>query len=107
MPNTPKKFKGFSKLPEAVQQKMDPNAAMKYMEGGAVNKPKASMYMNGGKVMNYNYGGEVNAPSSEVGGVMYEGSPKIKSASTKGGTGSGNSRGGGAALRGTKFSGVK
>ena len=53
MPNTPKKFKGFSKLPEAVQQKMDPNAAMKYMEGGAVNKPKASMYMNGGKVMNH------------------------------------------------------
>jgi hypothetical protein len=36
MPNTPKKYKGFSKLPEAVQQKMDPKAAMKYMEGGAV-----------------------------------------------------------------------
>ena len=35
MPNTPKKYKGFSKLPEAVQQKMDPEAAMKYMEGGA------------------------------------------------------------------------
>ena len=45
MPNTPKKYKGFSKLPEAVQQKMDPKAAMKYMEGGAVGmenvKPKA------------------------------------------------------------------
>lgn len=36
MPNTPKKYKGFSKLPEDVQQKMDPEAAMKYMEGGAV-----------------------------------------------------------------------
>lgn len=30
----PKKFKGFSKLPEAVQQKMDPGLANKYRDGG-------------------------------------------------------------------------
>jgi len=50
MPNTPKKYKGFSKLPEEVQQKMDPKAAMKYMEGGAVKK-----YMGGGKVRGYGH----------------------------------------------------
>ena len=71
MPNTTKKYKGFSKLPEAVQQKMDPEAAMKYMEGGAVKK-----YMGGGKVRDYKDGGGV-------------------------------CRGGGAAISGTKFSGVK
>ena len=53
MPNTPKKYKGFSKLPEAVQQKMDPEAAMKYMEGGAVGmenvKPKAKPAQPGSK----------------------------------------------------------
>jgi len=75
MSKTPKKFKGFSKLPEAVQQKMNPEAAVKYMEGGAVKKPDVSMYMEGGSV--------------------------------KGGTEAGHSRGGGAALSGTKFSGVK
>ena len=32
----PAKFKGFSKLPEGVQQKMDPNLAQKYEKGGAV-----------------------------------------------------------------------
>ena len=32
----PKKFKGFSKLPEAVQEKMNPSAAKKYKNGGAV-----------------------------------------------------------------------
>ena len=42
MPNMSKKYKGFSKLPEEVQQRMDPEAAMKYMEGGAVKK-----YMGG------------------------------------------------------------
>ena len=51
MMNTPKKYKGFSKLPEAVQEKMDPEAAMKYMEGGAVKK-----YMGGGKVRGYKDG---------------------------------------------------
>ncbi len=32
----PSEFKGFSKLPEAVQVKMDPVAAKKYNGGGAV-----------------------------------------------------------------------
>ena len=32
----PAKFKGFSKLPESVQQKMDPSLAQKYKAGGAV-----------------------------------------------------------------------
>ena len=71
MRNTTKKYKGFSKLPEAVQEKMDPEAAMKYMEGGAVKE-----YMGGGKVRGYKDGGGV-------------------------------CRGGGAAVSGTKFSGVK
>ena len=30
----PKKFKGFSKLPEAVQEKMDPTLAKKFEDGG-------------------------------------------------------------------------
>ena len=67
----PSNRKGFSKLPEDVQQKMDPEAAMKYMEGGAVKK-----YMGGGKVRGYKDGGGV-------------------------------CRGGGAAISGTKFAGVK
>tara|TARA_R100000278_G_scaffold66088_1_gene52858 strand:+ start:131 stop:799 length:669 start_codon:yes stop_codon:yes gene_type:complete len=32
----PKKFKGFSKLPEDVQQQMNPTLAAKYEDGGAV-----------------------------------------------------------------------
>lgn len=40
-----KKYKGFSKLPEAVQKKMDPNLAEKYMHGGAVKE-----YGHGGSV---------------------------------------------------------
>ena len=32
----PAKFKGFSKLPEEVQMKMNPQAAKKYKKGGAV-----------------------------------------------------------------------
>ena len=32
----PKKFKGFSKLPEAVQEKMDPTFAKKFEDGGPV-----------------------------------------------------------------------
>ena len=31
-----KKFKGFSKLPEAVQEKMDPTLAKKFEDGGPV-----------------------------------------------------------------------
>ena len=34
--SVPKKFKGFSKLPEDVQMKMDPAAARKYEGGGEV-----------------------------------------------------------------------
>lgn len=34
--NVPSKFKGFSKLPESVQQKMSPELAEKYNMGGAV-----------------------------------------------------------------------
>lgn len=97
MPNTPKKYKGFAKLPEQVQKRMDPEAAMKYMEGGAVKK-----YMGGGRVMKYGYGGNV-----EKDGVMYEHDPEPQKASMKGGTGGGHSRGGGAAISGTRFSGVK
>ena len=40
-----KKYKGFSKLPEAVQEIMDPDLAKKYMHGGAVKK-----YGHGGSV---------------------------------------------------------
>ena len=93
MAKTPKKFKGFSKLPEEVQQKMNPEAAVKYMEGGAVKKPNVSMYMDGGSV--------------EIDGVMDESYVKPRKASKKGGTEANDARGGGAALRGTRFSGVK
>ena len=34
--SVPKKFKGFSKLPEAVQEKMDPDLARKFEKGGPV-----------------------------------------------------------------------
>jgi len=34
----PAEYKGFSMLPEAVQQKMDPELAKKYKKGGSVNK---------------------------------------------------------------------
>jgi len=40
-------------------------------------------------------------------GVMTQSYEKVKKASIEGGTGAGNARGGGAALRGTRFSGVK
>ena len=40
----PKKFKGFSKLPEAVQQKMDPVAASKYEDGGEVVRGMGRAY---------------------------------------------------------------
>jgi hypothetical protein len=33
---TPNKYKGFSKLPEAVQQKMDPDKAAMYYKGGKI-----------------------------------------------------------------------
>jgi hypothetical protein len=40
-------------------------------------------------------------------GVMIESYEKVKKAPMTGGTGAGKARGGGAALRGTRFSGVK
>jgi len=40
----PKKFKGFSKLPENVQQKMDPVAAAKYEDGGEVVRGMGRAY---------------------------------------------------------------
>ena len=61
----PKKYKGFSKLPEKVQEKIDPNLAQKYEDGGAVRKKKGK---------------------SNKTGVC---------------------RGAGAAIRGTRFSGVR
>ena len=58
----PNKYKGFSKLPEEVQEKISPDLASKYEKGGKVKK-----MMGGGQVC----------------------------------------RGGGAAVSGTKFSGVR
>ncbi len=61
----PKKYKGFSKLPEKVQQKIDSDLAQKYEDGGAVREKKGK---------------------SKKTGVC---------------------RGAGAAVRGTRFSGVR
>jgi len=36
----PSKFKGFSKLPEKVQEKIDPKLAQEYEYGGSVMKMK-------------------------------------------------------------------
>ena len=47
----PNKFKGFSKLPESVQQKMNPEMSKKYMGGG-----KMKEYGEGGAV-DYGHGG--------------------------------------------------
>ena len=61
----PKKYKGFSKLPEDVQEQMNPSLAQKYEYGGEVRKKKSK---------------------SKKTGVC---------------------RGAGAAIRGTRFSGVR
>ena len=61
----PKKYKGFSKLPENVQEQMNPSLAQKYEDGGVVRKKKGK---------------------SNKTGVC---------------------RGAGAAIRGTRFSGVR
>ena len=46
----PTKFKGFSKLPEKVQQKMDPDLAQKYEKGGAVGSCRGmGAALRGGK----------------------------------------------------------
>jgi len=63
----PKKYKGFSKLPENVQKKIDPSLAQKYEDGGAVRKKKGKSKKSGGAVC----------------------------------------RGAGAAIKGTRFSGVR
>ena len=43
----PSKFKGFSKLPEKVQQKIDPNLATKYEYGGSVKGKGGKMMCRG------------------------------------------------------------
>jgi len=43
----PKKYKGFSKLPEKVQKKIDPSLAQKYEDGGAVMKKKGNSKKTG------------------------------------------------------------
>ena len=63
----PKKYKGFSKLPEKVQEKIDPSLAQQYEKGGAVKKKKGKNKKSSGAVC----------------------------------------RGAGAAIRGTRFSGVR
>ena len=63
----PKKYKGFSKLPEKVQQKIDSDLAQKYEDGGVVEKKKGKSKKSSGAVC----------------------------------------RGAGAAIRGTRFSGVR
>jgi len=50
VPPVPAKFKGFSKLPEGVQQKMDPDLAQKYEKGGAVGSCRGmGAALRGGK----------------------------------------------------------
>ena len=63
----PKKYKGFSKLPEKVQKKIDPSLAQQYEKGGVVEKKKGKSKKSSGAVC----------------------------------------RGAGAAIRGTRFSGVR
>ena len=43
----PAKFKGFSKLPEAVQEKMNPTLAKKFGEGGSVKGKGSKMMCRG------------------------------------------------------------
>ena len=43
----PSKYKGFSKLPEKVQQKIDPNLASKYEYGGSVKGKGGKMMCRG------------------------------------------------------------
>ena len=127
MPNTPKKYKGFAKLPEQVQKQMDPEAAMKYMEGGAVGvenvRPKArpenleraekKKRMDEEKRTKKRIIKEATRRRTRD----YSAEPKqdIKSALGLAGGGEvrgykhggGVCRGGGAAISGTKFAGVK
>jgi len=43
----PAKFKGFSKLPEAVQEKMNPSLAKKFGDGGSVKGKGSKMMCRG------------------------------------------------------------
>ena len=45
----PAKFKGFSKLPEKVQQKMNPDLAQKYENGGEVRGARSAISGRGFK----------------------------------------------------------
>ena len=45
----PAKFKGFSKLPEKVQQKMNPDLAQKYEDGGEVRGARSAISGRGFK----------------------------------------------------------
>ena len=40
----PPEYKGFSKLPEEVQEKMNPQAAKKYKNGGAVMSKRGGSF---------------------------------------------------------------
>jgi|TARA_R100000149_G_C5867345_1_gene131868 hypothetical protein len=42
--NVPNKYKGFSKLPEKVQEKISPKLAKKYIKGGAVLKGRGGSF---------------------------------------------------------------
>ena len=52
----PPKFKGFSKLPEKVQQKIDPKLATKYEFGGDVKGKKGRMMCRGMGIARKNKG---------------------------------------------------
>ncbi len=52
----PSKYKGFSKLPEPVQEKIDPSLATKYNAGGMVKKNK----------LKNNYRGQYNIQKQKV-----------------------------------------
>ena len=52
----PPKFKGFSKLPEEVQEKMDPKLATKFEFGGDVKGKKGRMMCRGMGIARKNKG---------------------------------------------------
>ena len=54
--SVPSKYKGFSKLPEPVQVKIDPSLATKYKDGGMVKKSKSKN----------NYRGQYNIQKQKV-----------------------------------------
>ena len=68
----PSKYKGFSKLPESVQQKISPTLAKQYMNGGM-----AKNYGYGGMTKSYGYGGMAKKkPINQE--MMYGGAAKRK-----------------------------